>query len=282
VKYLEKLTDEQRRENLKAKIKEMRLLDDNFMTRYFQENIGCAEFVLRIIMDIPDLIVKSAISQYSVKNLQGRSAELDIFAVDSKGKVYNIEVERSDKGAKPKRARYNSSLIDSNSILPGDDVELLPESYVIMITENDFWGKGKPIYRINKFVDDTGIIFNDGSHILYVNGEYKDDSSKLSPLGKLIHDFNCRKPDDMYYPILADKARYFKETEKGLSEMCKVVEDLVEEAVAEAVEEAKIEEKKETAIKSIKIGLSPKKVAEITGLSLAEVKKLQKAILVEA
>lgn len=34
-----------------------------------------------------------------------------------------------------------------------------------------------------------------------------------------MHDFNCSNPDDMYYPGLAEKARYFKETEKGLTNM---------------------------------------------------------------
>ena len=40
----------------------------------------------------------------------------------------------------------------------------------------------------------------------------------------------------MHYKILADKTRYFKENEKGVAAMCKVVEDLCNDA--------KIEEKK--------------------------------------
>ena len=48
--------------------------------------------------------------QYDVKNLQGRSVRLDILAVDNNNEVYNIEVQRSDKGVGVKRARYNSSL----------------------------------------------------------------------------------------------------------------------------------------------------------------------------
>ena len=43
---------------------------------------------------------------------RGRSVRLDILAVDEKNHVYNIEVQRNDKGAGVKRARYNSSLID--------------------------------------------------------------------------------------------------------------------------------------------------------------------------
>ena len=58
--------------------------------------------------------------------------------------------------------------------------------------------------------------------VLYVNGEYRDDSD----IGKLMHDFNCTSADDMNFEILAEKPRYLKENPKGVSEMCKVMEDL--------------------------------------------------------
>lgn len=43
---------------------------------------------------------------------------LDILAVDEADRVYNIEVQRNDKGAGVKRARYNSSLLDANVTEP--------------------------------------------------------------------------------------------------------------------------------------------------------------------
>ena len=60
---------------------------------------------------------------------------MDVRTNDVLGKQYNVELQKADSGAKPKRARYNSSLMDGNAILPGDDIELLPETYVIFITE---------------------------------------------------------------------------------------------------------------------------------------------------
>ena len=64
---------------------------------------------------------------------------------------------------------------------------------------------------------------DDGEHIIYVNGADKDVSTEL---GKLMHDFFCTDPDDMHYKELADKVRYFKEDEKGVAAMCKVMEDM--------------------------------------------------------
>ena len=110
---------------------------------------------------------------------------MDIEATDSEQKRYDIEIQRLDSGAKPKRARYHSSLLDANVLLAGDDTEELPETYVIFITENDVMGRDKPIYHINRFVEETGEKFGDSSHILYVNGAYRDES----PLGVLMKDF---------------------------------------------------------------------------------------------
>jgi hypothetical protein len=72
-------------------------------------------------------------------------------------------------------------------------------------------------------MEETNEMFDDGEHIIYVNGADKDASTAL---GKLMHDFFCTDPDDMHYKELADKVRYFKEDEKGVAVMCKVMEDM--------------------------------------------------------
>ena len=76
-----------------------------------------------------------------------------------------------------------------------------------------------------------------------------------------MHDFACTNPNDMYYKILADKTRYFKEDEKGVAIMCKTVEDLCNDA--------KIEEKKEIALRLLSQNiLSREQIAESVGLDI--------------
>ena len=41
-----------------------------------------------------------------------------------------------------------------------------------------------------------------------------------------MHDFFCTNPDEMHYKELAKKVRYYKEDEKGVSMMCKAMEDM--------------------------------------------------------
>lgn len=252
------------REAIINKIKAFRLLDDDFMSKVFEDDIECTEFLLHIIMDKPDLKVQEVHTQYSIKNLLGRSARLDIYAVDNADRKYNIEIQRADKGATEKRARYNSSIIDANSLRTGADFEMLPETYVIFITEHDVIGGNEPIYHIDRIVKETREPFRDGEHIIFVNGAFRDES----PIGLLMHDFACTNPVDMHYKILADKTRYFKENEKGVAAMCKIVEDLCNDA--------KAEEKKESAIRLLRQGkLSKLEIAEGLGLDVAVVESIE-------
>ena len=116
------------KQEMLQKLKAFCLFDDDFMSKVFEDNYECIELILHIIMDKPDLKVQIAQIQYSIKNLEGRSVRLDIHAIDTIGKKYNIEVQREDKGSSPKRARYNSSVIDTKTLPAGAEFEELPET----------------------------------------------------------------------------------------------------------------------------------------------------------
>ena len=49
--------------------------------------------------------------------------------------------------------------------------------------------------------------------------------------------FSCTNPDDMNYETLAKKARYFKQDEKGVAAMCKIMEDMRNEAALDNARE---------------------------------------------
>lgn len=241
------------------RIRGFRLLDDDFMTKCFEENIEATELVLRIVLDKPDIKVEKIQTQYSMKNIKGRSLRLDIYATDSKGRKFNIEIQRADRGAGAKRARYNSSLIDSNILPAGFEVENLAETFVIFIRENDVIGRNKPIYHIDRYIKEAEEYFNDGSHIIYVNAAYKADTE----LGKLMHDFSVTEPDDMNFKVLANAANYYKKDKEGIQAMCKAMEDMI------------TNEKKSAAIRMLEKGkLTKEEIAEYLDLSLSIVEEL--------
>ena len=249
------------------RLRGFRLLDDDFMSKVF-EDAACTEFLLQIILNRSDLKVQRVHPQYEIKNLQGRSVRLDILATDVSGRPYNIEIQRNDRGAGVKRARYNSSLLDANVTEPGDKYEQLAETYVIFITENDVLGGGKPIYHIERIIQELDRPFGDDSHIIYVNSQIKDETA----LGKLMHDFSCTDAKDMKYKILADRVRYFKEDEKGVATMCRAMEEMRNEAVKE--------ERVEVARQLLELGkLSYEEIAKIAKMTTDEVKALDEKVL---
>ncbi len=267
-------TPEQTHQQDLERLKSLRYMDDDFMSVCLADNFEGVELILRIVLGRGDIKVKSVRTQEPLKNLQGRSAVLDVHAVDDADKEFDVEIQRKDAGAGAKRARHNSSLLDAHILKAGDDTEDIPDSYVIFITENDVMKGNQPIYPVERYVTigENKVLFDDGSHIIYVNGKYRGNDE----IGKLMHDFSCTNPDDMNYETLAKKARYFKQDEKGVAAMCKIMEDMRNEAAREAAQKAEQNKAKRTAVHLIKLGkMTLEEIAEATELSLDIVKELE-------
>lgn len=242
-------------EEIPQRIKRFCLFDDEFMGRVFDENIECTELLLNIILDRTDIEIIDVHTQREIRNLRGHSVRLDIEAKSKAGELIDVEVQRSNKGADVKRARYNVSVMDANTLVKGEDYDKLPESYCVFITEKDVMGMGMPIYHAERVVSETGKCLGDGTHIVYVNGAYRGNN----PIGKLMHDFSCENPSDMYYRELAGQVKYYKEDEKGVAAMSKIVEELIDM------------EKKEIALKMVKDGkLQEEDVIKYFGFSLEQ------------
>ena len=135
---------------------------------------------------------------------------------------------------------------------------------MIFITGNDVLGMNEPIYHIERTVLEHNVQFNDGEHIIYVNGSIRTDDSAL---GKLMSDFYCTKADGMYYKELSDKVRHYKESEEGVKAMCDIWE--------EVKNEGKLEASIETAKTMLRLSkLSLEEIAVCSGLSIEKVREL--------
>lgn len=257
------LTPEEQHQLDLERLEKMRPMDDDFMREMFRNNIPLAQFALRIMTGKNDLVIISEETQYDLKHLLGaRSICLDALATDSKGRKFNLEVQRSDRGATPKRARYHSSAIDVEFLRENQEFEELPITYVIFLTEHDVRKSNRPVYTFERRDTITGEPFGDDEYIIFINGAYQnpDDTSDLA---KLIHDFDCSRAEDMYFDIMAESTRYYKETPKGVSYMCKLMEDM------------RNEEKVRIAINFLMLGtVSKEDIAKATNLSLEKVMEL--------
>ena len=227
---------EERRERDMERIRRLCLMDDVFFNVCMDGYIEGMACILRVILEMPDLVVERVTTQKTAGSLRGRGVRFDAFARAGK-RLMNIEVQRDDRGAAPERARFNSSMMDARELQKGEEVTELPETYVIFITEKDVLGEGLPICHIHRVIEETGKPFGDRSHIIYVNGEVRD----ATPLGRLMHDFFCQDAEDMHYEELKKRASFFKEEEGGRGKMCKIMDEIWQEGMAQGMERDRLE-----------------------------------------
>ena len=222
----ESFYDENQRARVNKLVDNMTLFDDDLMSHVFDKNIEATELVLRIILG-ENIRVISVDGQDDMKNplVEGRNITLDVHAIDSRGREIDIEVQGNARGAAVERARFHSSMVDIRMLKANQDFRELKDSYVIFIYKKDKFMENQPIYHIDRVVRETGKLFSDGSHIIYVNGSYKGDDE----IARLIEDFYQKNSENMHYKALADGVRHFKENEEGRGTMCEAVEKYAKE-----------------------------------------------------
>ena len=249
--------------NVNELVNELTLFDDDLMSRVFDKNIKATELLLRIILGKKVRVI-SVTGQNEMKNHQvgGRSITLDVDAMDENGEEIDIEVQGNSEGAHVRRARYHSSMVDSRMLKEGQAFRELKDSYVIFIYKHDKFQKGLPLYHVERYVGETNEQFRDGSHIIYVNGNYKGNDE----IGQLMQDFREKNPECMHYTELAESVKYFKEKEGGHEEMSEIVERYINERVEERVKECVEERVKECVEERVKERVEKEKTISVQNL----------------
>ena len=226
---------------IKHVIRSLCMMNNRFMNFMLDDNKEAAQVFLRIILGDDKIKVKNVRIQSFIQNIYGHSSQLDILAQDSKGRYFNVEVQRSDEGAPARRARFYSSILDTHFLQPGKLYEELPDTYVIFITENDVLHDNLPLYNIRRRIDENAKCFEDGSRIIYVNSQRRDDTA----LGKLMQDLYCTEPKNLHYHEFAERMEFLKYSKEGEEKMTDVIEEYAArkaEAVAKKVAKEVAEE----------------------------------------
>ena len=229
---------------IKHVIRSLCMMNNRFMNFMLDDNKEAAQVFLRIILGDDKIKVKNVRIQSFIQNIYGHSSQLDILAQDSKGRYFNVEVQRSDEGAPARRARFYSSILDTHFLQPGKFYEELPDTYVIFITENDVLHDNLPLYNIRRRIDENAKCFEDGSRIIYVNSQRRDNTA----LGKLMQDLYCTEPKNLHYHEFAERMEFLKYSKEGEEKMT----DVIEEYAARKAEALAKEAAKEAARKAAK------------------------------
>lgn len=114
---------------------------------------------------------------------------------------------------------------------------------------------------------------------MYVDATYNYGDTDL---GAVMHDFICADPAAMRCPVLAERARYLKETEEGVREMDDVGDEIFREGMEAGLKEGReqgLEQGRDAAIaKLVADGtLPPEKIAAIFETAIEEVAQCAQA-----
>ena len=244
---------------IREQVMQLNPIDDIFFQK-MAEDIGFCEEVVQTILGDKGLKVVKNTPQYPLKNLQGRSAVLDLVCEKDSGKKVLVEVQRADDDNHVKRVRYNSSLFTVNITEPGTKFENVEDIICIYISRSDFIGGGKVIYHVDRTIRETGTILDNGITEIYVNAKIKDDSD-ISKLMEVFTESN--KYYKNLFPKVAKRKRHFKKDEEGVKEMCAIVEKIQAESKLEGVVEYLCKKGKTIEEIAIELNIPEDKVEEI-------------------
>ena len=178
--------------------------------------------------------------------------------------------------------RFYQSMIDTNSLLKGENYTDLKESYILFICkQNPFKNVNLPVYTFkNLCSENKKIELNDKStKVVYNASAYEiEKDPELKAFLKFVND---KSADDDLTDVISKVVSSIKQLENNKEEYLAVnLHDF--DIYRRGKDEGTLNKAIETAENFLKEGDSPEKVAKCTGLSLEKVLEIQKSITVNA
>ncbi len=212
--------------NYRQRVKELKELNltSDLLSSVVFEDTAAIQDVLRILTGICDLKILRVEPQRSLRNLYGRSSILDIWAEDSRGNQYNMEIQIAENEDHLKRSRFIQSRIDSRSLGSGMGYDELPDLYLIFVTEKDFLNVRTGITRIVRIIKGTDRQIENGVHEIYANLEYPAEDEEVTRLLQFIGDTNNPEISRDGFQNLSVRLEYLKNETGGARGMCELME----------------------------------------------------------
>ena len=176
----------------------------------------------------------------------------------------DVEVQRGNNDDHLRRVRYNGSCLTVNIMETGTDFRKVPDVCVIYITEFDLFQGGRTVYHVNKVVQETGKIIDDGLKEIYLNAKVDDGSIQAA----LMQNFILEDVSDERFPEVSRRFYELKHSEVEVTHMCKELQEYYAEGREEGREEGHLEEKKEIARELNEMGMSVEQIARVVKKSV--------------
>ena len=277
--------------NTKFKLWEDLDITDDFIFSRVMRNKKLCRTLLEMILKVKVGRIKFLTSHHTIRvepNTKG--IIMDVYLKDE-NKVINVEMQTSNKGDLPRRARYYQAAADIDTTPKGSEYKDLKQNYVVFICTFDPFHKGMPIYNFQNYCInyDEPIPLEDGTEKIFLN-TVSETLRDLDHDLRLFYDYVRGKPAQTAFTKELDEsiARMKQEKEERnmyltyTSRMMECRRDGYEEGlhtgreegISIGLERGAYQNKLETAKLLLNYGDPPEKVALCTNLPLEVVQGL--------
>lgn len=191
-------------------IKGLNLTDDIFFGKVAEDKDACEE-MLRAIMGEVDLQLELVEPQKFIRNCGSRSVCVDVLCTAVDGRIFGVEMQKSNKDNHFKRVRYEASNIDTLMTERGIDFAQVPDVTMIYITNFDMFRRGCALYHMEHMIRESAVIVDNGSHEIYFNIHAKD-GTLAAKLGQYMAKTEGVCPE---FPAISARVNYLKMQNKG-------------------------------------------------------------------
>ena len=261
-------------------------LTDRFLFDEVMEDPQAHQEALSIIFgkEIPLLEQNETEKELRVSP-EARSVRMDVFSMDVEKSVYNTEMQAQWRTDLFKRSRYYQALVDISLLEPGiPDYSRLNESYIIMITPFDLFGRGRYQYTFQAVCrEDSECVLNDGATRIFLNTRGTNDEEVSKELVEFLHyleqttDEVAENAESDRIKRIHDRVRKVRSSEEiGVKYMQAWEEKYYEKE--EGRKEGARNELKKIIQKKLEKGKSVEEIAEILEKNVGTIEELIKEI----
>ena len=177
---------------------EIGITNDYMFGTVFRDKEKCKELLQRILkIRLAEIEVVEP-QKVMKTTLIGKGIRIDIYAKDSEGNVYDIEMQTTEETDLHLRTRYYHSEMDSYQIRAGQKYFNLKQSVVIFICTFDPFADDRSIYTFETTCkENKGLVLADKrrTYFVNVNGNREGISEDTT---KLLDYFKTGQPTDHY------------------------------------------------------------------------------------
>ena len=272
---------------LKKPVEKLTFADDGMFQAVLRDPKICSELV-ELLLGVRIRRVRYPELEKVIKPFYTtKGVRLDVYLKD-RNKVIDIELQSYTQRTLGKRTRYYQSMIDMDSLMKGEKYNKLKDSYILFICKYDpFKDKnekpfGLPRYTFRNVCAENNLVNLDDKSVKVVYNAKAYKKEKNQRIRALLRFVSTNNPGtDDFTSRLVEIVKSLKENEQFKEDyggMNIHDQDLVEDTRREALREKAVEVATNMLAKRYPIS----DIAEITGLTLKRVMKLQEKLKAKA